>query len=770
MTRAWVFLLTAAGLAAAAIQLTTIRTDIGDFFFSGSADNPGYRIGQIQSKQLARRYLISIAHPGADNTTVNEFMTALQQALAESEQVRRVWTEPFSQTDILQLLRFYAPHQLQLQSLQPEHEVTRLLSPAGMASQADMIKAALLGPDPSRVKSLLTDDPMLLTLSWFKRVSQAYMPPVTDPAFSAFFLETQHAGLDTLAQQGFQQTLAEIFSTLNSNRDERFTLEMTGVPVFAASIQAQVKRDITRISTLSIGLVILLSWLVFRSFRALLCISIMLFTTACIAALLTQWVYGYLHGLTLALGTTLIGICIDYFIHSMVHAGNSTGTDRVLIIRQIWPALLVGGATTLIGYTALSFSGFPGLQQVAMFTGSGIVAALLITRFILPDLLGLLRVQVQPRIDLSGLLATAAGNRSRYLVIAVITGLLLAGGTRIHWDDDLDTLAPSLQQLAETDRLIRARLSSIEPGRFILVSGDNMEAVLQTAEEVQGQLAELQQQGKLDAYYPLFPWIASRQLQTRNAHAWNNALNPAARERWGNALTDRGLSAVAFPALPTAHASPLEPEQVLGSPAAVLLSTQLLQDVIGTTAIIWLGKHQPQALLDTLQTIPNARYFSQKDTIRQLARNYRHKAQAMLFAGVLFILALLGVRYRSVMVALRVLTPATLSIMLLLGLWGLSGAAMGMLHLIGLLLTAAVCVDYGVFFLENRCDNRKRTFQAITVSAITTAAAFASLGAAENPALHALAGTVAPGVLAGFLLCPVMLGHTDNKGSTRNSI
>jgi predicted exporter len=764
MTKAWVFLLTVAGLAAAAIHLTTIRTDIGDFFFSSAADNPGYRIGQRQSKQLARRYLISIAHPGTDKTTVQEFLTALQRALAESGQVRRVWTEPFSQTDIRQLLHLYAPHQLQLQSLRPEQEISRLLSQEGMASQANIIKAALLGPDPSLAKSLLQDDPMLLTLSWFKRASQAYKPPHTDPAFSTFFLETQHAGLDTVAQQGFQQLLAEIFSTLNSKHGERFTLEMTGVPVFAASIQAQVKRDVTRISVLSVGLVILLSWLVFRSFHALLSISIMLFATACIAALLTQWMYGYLHGLTLALGTTLIGICIDYFIHGMVQASNSTGTDRELIIRRIWPALLVGGATTLIGYTALSFSGFPGLQQVAVFTGSGIVAALLITRFILPDLLSLLRVQVQPRVDLSGLLALAAGSRSRYLVIAVISGLLLAGGSRIRWGDDLDTLAPSLQQLAETDRAIRARLSSIEPGRFILVSGDSMEAVLQTAEEVQRRLAELQQQGKLYAYFPLFPWIASGQLQTRNGQAWNNALDPEAQTRWNNALTAQGLSATAFPALPTAHMSLFEPEQVLDSPAAVLLSAQLLQEASGTTAVIWLGKHQPQALLDMLQAIPNARYFSQKDTIRQLSRDYRHQAQAMLFWGILVILVLLGIRYRSVLTALRVFTPATLSIMLLLGLWGLSGAAMGMLHLIGLLLTAAVCVDYGVFFLENRSGDRKHTFQAITVSAITTAAAFASLGAAENPALHALAGTVAPGVLAGFLLCPVMLGDIDNRG------
>ncbi|MEN8204910.1 MAG: MMPL family transporter, partial [Pseudomonadota bacterium] len=700
MTRAWAFLLLAVGLATAAIQLTSIRTDIGDFFFSGAADDPGFRIGQTQSRELARRYLISIAHPGIDDTTVREFMTTLQQTLAESEQVRRVWTEPFSQADLLQLLRFYAPHQLQLLSLQPEHEVSRLLSPTGMASQADTIKAALLGPDPSLVKSLLADDPMLLTLAWFTQAGQAYKQPTTDPTFSAFFLDTQQAGLDTLAQQGFQQTLTETFSALNSHYENGFTLEMTGVPVFAANIHAQVKHDITRISTLSIGLVILLSWLVFRSLRALLCISIMLFTTACIAALMTQWVYGYLHGLTLALGTTLIGICIDYFIHSMVHAGNSTGTERVQAIRRIWPALLVGGATTLIGYTALSFSGFPGLQQVAVFTGSGIVAALLIARYILPDLLGLFRVQIGPRLNLSWLLTATVGTRTRYLVVAIVTGLLLAGGTRIHWGDDLGKLAPSLQQLAETDRTIRARLSSIEPGRFILVSGNSMESVLQTGENVQRQLEELQQQEKLDAYYPLFPWLASRQLQNRNAQAWNDALEPVVRERWTKTLADHGFSATAFPALDTAPESLLEPEQVMASPVATLLSSQLLQDATGITAVIWLGSHQPQALQDALQAIPNARYFSQKDNIRQLASDYRHKAQTLLAWGILVILALLSVRYRSVMAALRVLTPATLSIMLLLGLWGLSGAPMGMLHLIGLLLTAAVCVDYGVFFLE----------------------------------------------------------------------
>ena len=86
---------------------------------------------------------------------------------------------------------------------------------------------------------------------------------------------------------------------------------------------------------------------------------------------------------------------------------------------------------------------------------------------------------------------------------------------------------------------------------------------------------------------------------------------------------------------------------------------------------------------------------------------------------------------------------------------------MGMLHLIGLLLTAAVCVDYGIFFIENKSDSTTRTFQAITVSALTTSVAFACLGAKagvfgaskslalELASRNITVNCVAPGVIEG---------------------
>jgi len=121
------------------------------------------------------------------------------------------------------------------------------------------------------------------------------------------------------------------------------------------------------------------------------------------------------------------------------------------------------------------------------------------------------------------------------------------------------------------------------------------------------------------------------------------------------------------------------------------------------------------------------------------------------------ILLLLAVRYRSIVTALRALFPAMLSVTVVLGCWGLSGQPLGMLHLIGLLLAVAICVDYGIFFIENRARDMGLTYQAIVVSALTTIAAFSSLGLAENPALQILAWTIAPGVFFGFMLCPLLI-------------
>lgn len=744
-----------------ALWTTELRTNIGDFFFPGDNADSGFLAGQIQSEDFSRRYLISINHTGIADTTATEFTDELIRQLKKMNGVRRVWRAQFSDDDMGRMLDSYQGQQIHLFSLTPEKDFPVLFTPEGLAKQARIVKEALLGPDPMLAKSILEHDPMLLTLDWFRKIDRQFNHPDNATGYTSFFLETQSSGLNTAAQTTLQINLRQAFAHLNAGFDQAFSFDYTGVPVYAVQIRNQSVKDISRISTLSMLAVVLLSLLVFRSWRALLCTALVLTATVAVAVLVTQLVFDHIHGLTLALGTTLVGVCIDYFIHSMVHAGSKTAEQRKLAIRQIWPTLITGGATTIVGYIALSISGFPGLQQIAVFTGTGIVTALILSRFVLPGLMELFNVTIIPTINLKGLLKIAGLGGLRFGVFVLIAAIAIIGIPRTHWGNDLNMMTPEIEKLKAKDIAIRSRMASLQPGRFILIEQKTTEQALQTCETLLPLLKKLQAQGNLKTFYPPYPWLASRQLQARNQQAWDAGLTPDSRQRWQAALTKTGLNANALPRLEKKPAPFLELDQVRNSPAWRLISRQFMLLPDKTTIAIWLGKHNPDAIRSALANIPGSRYFSQKESIEQLATAYRNKAQSMLIAGILAIFAILLIRYRSIASALRALLPAALALLLTLGAWGLSGAPMGMLHLIGLLLTAAVCVDYGIFFMENKSHNSVRTFQAITVSALTTSVAFACLGAAENPALHALAWTVAPGVLAGFLLCPLVLRRLD---------
>jgi len=744
-----------------------VRTDIGDFFFAKRAGDSGFLAGQLQSEQMARQYLLHFSSIEDDAQVEPAFAEHLHQAISNLVGTRRVWRAGSADYDLLSLLEFYADHAIGLHSLQPRQAFASLTSNEGLDRQAQLIKEALLGPDPMLIKSLLERDPMLLVLHWASRLDAVTSDRATRSSGVSLFVEVQGSGLDTVSQEIYQRALAVAFDEVNQTHGGHYRMESTGVPVFATAIKQQVSSDIRRISTLSSITIGMLFLFVFRSLLGLFSAALLLATTVCCAILTTQLVFGYVHGLTLAIGITLIGVCVDYFIHGMVHMGAPSSDTRTAAIRRIWPSLLLGGATTFIGYTALSMSGFPGLQQIAVFAASGILVALLMTRYLLPVLMDQWELNLQPRWRAEKLLNALSRPRLlRYTVVAAMACFAIGLGS-LQWSSDIAELAPSIQTLKDADRELRAKQASMEPGRFVLVEAEGMEQALVTTERAQSALSELVSSGELTLSSAVFPLLASAALQNENQRYWNQALGEGLQVRWRQALERAGLASELFPPLRSAASEVLKPGDLSELPIWPLLSRQFTSTPDRELIAIWLGQHDPAAVGKTIARVEGARYFSQKDSIGELARDYRETALVMLLGGALTISVMLVWRFRSLKRGLKVLIPATLALLVVLGGWGLVQPELTFMHLIGLLLTTAVCVDYGIFFLANQARNRVLTYQAILVSGLTTSVSFACLGAAANPALHALAWTVAPGVLLGLLLCPVVFAHeTRTLGKT----
>ncbi|NOR72059.1 MAG: MMPL family transporter [Methylomarinum sp.] len=731
------------------------KTDLSAFIIAGDNAEEILLASEMQTGTLSRRYLISIG--SADQAEVSKtFVQALQNQLNAIDGVEDVWL-PGQKSNIPKTMQdLYAHYAAAMHSLNPEQDLESLFTEQGLQQRAALLKKLLLSPQGAMFKQIALQDPLLLTLNGFQSIAGQMQQVLSqDSHYQNLLLETAMAGLDAPQQSRIQTAIRQVFSTLN--QQSLYQLEMTGVPIFAVATQTLIQGDITKVSILSSIALVLLFLLIFRSFS----VSFQVFTLLAIvilsAILSTYLVFGYVHGMTVAIGSTLVGICIDYPIHAVAHANSVDSAKRVAVIAKIWPSMLLGGVTTMIGYIALGASGYPGFQQVAVYAATGILVSLLLTRFIFPRLLTSNHHQLK-----IPLIASWAGFCQRYrpwliTLLLIMLAFSVLGLKSLHWMKDMQELTPELDYLKQNDKRIRARMTSIEPGRFVLVTGETIETALQKSEMVYPTLDQLKQKGLLSDYFGLYPWLLSARQQQHNQTLLQTYLTTDKQSLWQQVLKQQGLSVKRLGDLVYAPTESLLLDQVLNTPVKKIIDSRIIKGKQQTIVMIWLGEHQPQAIQKAMDEIDGAQYFSQRDMLNNMTKDYTDRAQILLMIGMTLIILLLIVRYKSLFKAIQTLLPAVLSAFLILTVWSFTGVAISFLHLVGFLLVVAICVDYGIFYQENRGGDISLTYQAMAASMLTSALAFGSLITAESTSLRILASVVAVGVLLGFVLCPLII-------------
>jgi predicted exporter len=225
-------------------------------------------------------------------------------------------------------------------------------------------------------------------------------------------------------------------------------------------------------------------------------------------------------------------------------------------------------------------------------------------------------------------------------------------------------------------------------------------AALAAAERIGQRLDPLVQAGKLSSYQSparILPSPATQLarraslpqaevLQERLAAATREGPLPAAKLApfIADVQTQRGL-----PVLTRAD--------LQGTPLAGALDAQLLAGKDGTpwTALLLL-QFPPDSALPLAELrravadLPGTRIVQVQPELNQIYASYLGQARWQAALGALAVLALLAGHLRSARRLASVLLPLAASVVLVLAGLALSGAALGVLHLIGLLLVAAI--------------------------------------------------------------------------------
>lgn len=750
-------------LCGVVVRQTRFTADMSAFLPQAPTPEQQLLVDQLRDGLVSRLVLVGVE--GSDGPTRAALSKAVAQRLRAEPQFSSV-----SNGESVALERdqaFLMAHRYQLSpAMLPAHfTVDGLRAALGdtldlLASPAGLLVKSLLPRDPTGEIPLLLDalgrggtGPRNADGVWASH----------DGARALLLLQTRAAGSDTDGQQRAMDRIHAAFAeavAAHKGAASAVHIVLTGPGVFGVNVRNTIESEVTRLSTISIVLIVLLLWLIYRSVvtLALGLLPVLVGAVAGIAAVSLG--FGTVHGLTLGFGTTLIGEAVDYSIYLFVQSEQSDADGGW--VKRFWPTIRLGVMTSICGFASLLLSGFPGLAQLGLYSIAGLVAAALVTRFVLPQLLPH-NFKVRDVSTLGAWLAVlvrrAAMLRRPVLGLCVVAALALAVQRNHVWNQELSALSPVSAADMALDAALRADLGAPDVRYLVVVSGASQEAVLQGAEKVVARLQPLVDDHSIagvDSPTTLLPSLATQQARQASLPATADL-----ESRLTEALADMPLRAERLvPFVQEAEAArlapPLQRADLEGTSLALAVDGMLLQQKAADGSPRWSvflplhaavsGDIDP-ARIRPLLADTGALFVDMKGETNRLYGSYLHEAVLLSGAGLLAIVLLLAVAVRSPMAVLRVLAPLTGAVLCVAAALVSAGQSLTILHLVGLLLIVAVGSNYALFFSSGQGDITPRTLASLLFANMTTVAGFGILGFSQVPVLQAMGLTVGPGAV-----------------------
>ncbi|EXJ16231.1 MMPL family transporter [Imhoffiella purpurea] len=747
----WLLLLL--GLALWNLDHATLHRDLSMFLPRTSTLEERLLLDQLREGIAARTLLISL-RGDLEAERIADASRALTETLESSGRFRHV-VNGSGMPDMRELGPVLDHRYL----IGPADACLRDLDEEDLRQALERRLEELSGPMPPLDTSLIARDPtgcfrsLLLGLEpsgaperqegvWFSR----------DGREALLLAETRAQASDLDAQAEAVAAVRTGFARLADA--SRLHLAITGPGYFAVGSQETIRTQTIWLSAAASLAVAALLFAVFRSPRLVLIGALPLATGILVGTSCVVLAFGAIHGITLALGVTLMGVAMDYPVHIFVHAERRAG--RLSGLEGIGPNLLLAVATTVCGYAALALAEFEGLAQLGVLAGAGLASAALCSRFLLPPLLPRDYAWRTPA-ALPRLLARIPTLKDRARILALGLVLAVAGLLASHpdpWSSDLSRLSTVPASEIALDQHLRNEMGAPEVAQILFVVGADPEQVLRRLETATPALDALVASGLVAGFETPNRILPSRAAQ----HERQSQLPSHERLERTLARASAGLPFRTGAFAPFLHdldlarkESPLTPDRLGASPIGERLGT-LLQPFgdawVGLVPLI--GADHPAAIaeLQALDPASGLRYLDLRDTSAGLIARFIQEAldSLTLTAALIGALIWLGVRRQGR--TLRVMLPIALAIVLDYGLLLAIEGAINLFHLVSLLLVLGLSIDYGLF-ISRRCTNpaeSARAAFAVALSALSSLLMFGLLALSNIPVLHAIGLTTALGI------------------------
>ncbi len=569
-----------------------------------------------------------------------------------------------------------------------------------------------------------------------------YKPIVVNISRGALELDTQQQLVKMLAQ-----------TELELLRDyPRLEVFHSGVFFYAANAATESKQDIGLISIGSLVGIVALLLFAFSSLWPLILPFLSVGIGVGFAFAVIYTLFGSVHIITIVFGASLIGIVIDYSLHYFYHHASSANQKKNSH-RDLHRALFFSLVTSVIGYSALSFSSLPSLRQVALFSCAGLIAAWLSVVVLAPLVarrsIDVNRTRLPALVNAFNRHVYRIGPFSVYLFIALFIGcstLIIVG---LPSSDSPREIFSAPTDLLKEDRVVSSVTSDFEPGSYLVVTGKDSQEIFDSLAKLSARAGKAEDNAP--ALVTIDQWLPSPEQQRRNYALLGRLYETGGiATEWLNTLNvDPKLIHQLTEEYQLAENKILQPADVFSELDGSLPQLWLTQDGVQYSFAL-IRKGTDTSSLKTLAAdMDNVEFIDTVSMATTALKEQRRSSSIVLIAAYFLIAILLLLRYRTVKALTMLAVPLGATMATLLILFA-AGQPFTVFHSMAMFLVLGLGMDYVIFAAEMQ-KNKEATLTAVFLSAVTSLLSFGLLGLSSLTVVSAFGLTVLIGNTANLI-------------------
>jgi predicted exporter len=747
-------------LAVLVFSHVEIRTDMTEFLPSGRSDTARLMLEELRSGPTAS--LIIIGLEGGPVAELARISREMFSALKRSGQFALVNNSAEGLTGSVEEQILFA-HRYLLSPVTTSEAFT-------VAALRDDMWRLLRGLQTSAAPLLqefgVADPPgtfLAIAQSWIgtsrvRSIDGVWFAPERDRAL--ILARTQAGGLDIVGQEAVNAVIRQAFANAHPGNAR---LLAAGPAIFAREAARAMQSDVETLSVASTFLVAALLIWRFRSPTVIGVITVPVVLGITAAAGVVQVVFGFVHGVAIGFGMTMLGVTVDYPVLLVGH--RKQGEPAPATLRRIGRPFALAALTAALGLTGMVFSGVPGLSQLGCFSMIGIVVAASATRWLLPQL-----------IVMADLAPVSMGEPARLLRIerlrawrvwglgaTLVAGaaLVATGGPR--WETDLTGFSPVPRAAMALDAELRSELGAPDAVLIALVRGGNVDAVLRKEEALSPVLDALTAQGVLGGAELAAHYLPSAALQLvrRSVLPTQQVLTARVAE----AQAGLPFQTDAFqPFVDGVAASRTMAPLLLSDTTGTLIAARL-QPLLFQHGNVWYGVIAPSDLRDPERFAAamrenGATYINVTGEANEVVAEATGIAKRWLGLGAVAALIAITLGLRDLQLVLRIAGAIAAAVLISIVILTMLDVRLSLIHIVSLQFVSGVGLDYALFFARRQLDDeeRARTLRTLATCNAMTVLTFGLLALCRTPLLRQIGVTVVIGALAAFVSAFLFVG------------